>query len=211
MKEERQYSVILIEDDESLRNSYQAIVSNSEQFVFCGAFDSYENASEQISLAQPDIVLMDIVLAGIDGIEATRQLKLAYPATEVVIMSVHEDSELVFNALKHGASGYLSKSSSYHDLLFALQEVVRGGAPMSSRIARMIVEDFHMNTQNSPLGKRETEILRLLSQGKTYTQIATELVISRETVRTHLRNIYRKLQVNRKSEAIKIGKTQKFI
>lgn len=211
MNDARQYTVMLIEDDVAVRNSYQSIVASTKQFILIGAFESYEEAFEQITIDPPDIVLMDISLCGINGIDATRLLKSQYPTMDIIMVSVHEDNEYVFNALKNGASGYISKSSTYHDLLFALNEVARGGAPMSTRIARMIVEDFHVDTQNSPLAKRETEILKLLSHGKTYTQIADELVISRDTVRTHLRNIYRKLHVNKKSEAIQIGRSKKFI
>jgi DNA-binding NarL/FixJ family response regulator len=123
---------------------------------------------------------------------------------------VYEDSELVFEALKAGASGYITKSANYMELLSALEEIIRGGAPMSSRIARMVIDNHHINP-NSPLTKRETTILQLISEGKTYTQISEELFISKETAKTHIKNIYSKLQVNSKSEALAKASVEKLI
>lgn len=126
------------------------------------------------------------------------------------MVTVYEDSELVFEALKSGASGYITKSSNYVELLTALEEISRGGAPMSSRIARMVIDNFHVNP-NSPLTRRETEILQLISEGKTYTQISEELFISKETSKTHIKNIYSKLQVNSRAEALAKANQDKLI
>ena len=153
---------------------------------------------------------MDIELPGMNGIKGTKLIKEKYAQAEVIMVTVYEDSDLVFEALKAGASGYITKSANYMELLSALDEMVRGGAPMSSRIARMVIDNFHVNP-NSPLTKRETEILQLISEGKTYTQISEELFISKETAKTHIKNIYSKLQVNTKSEAIARANQDKLI
>jgi DNA-binding NarL/FixJ family response regulator len=126
------------------------------------------------------------------------------------MVTVYEDNEQVFEALKAGATGYITKSSNYLELLSALEEISRGGAPMSSKIARMVIDNFHINP-NSPLTKRETEILQLISEGKTYTQISEQLFISKETAKTHIKNIYSKLQVNSKSEALARAAQDKLI
>jgi DNA-binding NarL/FixJ family response regulator len=126
------------------------------------------------------------------------------------MISVYDDSEMVFEALRSGASGYITKSSNYIELLSALEEIVKGGAPMSSKIARFVIESFHVNP-NSPLSKRETQILQLISEGKTYSQISEDLFIAKETSKTHIRNIYSKLQVNSKSEALAKATSEKLI
>lgn len=202
--------VLIIEDDEEIRNSFSLIVNSSDKFTVANTYGSGEAAINNLLKDQPDIVLMDIELPGINGIQATKVIKDKYPHAEVVMVSVYEDSDLVFEALKAGASGYITKSANYMELLSALDEISRGGAPMSSKIARMVIDNFHVNP-NSPLTKRETEILQLISEGKTYTQISEQLFISKETSKTHIKNIYSKLQVNSKSEAIAKANMDKLI
>jgi DNA-binding NarL/FixJ family response regulator len=174
------------------------------------AYGSCEEAIDNLNRDKPEIVLMDVELPGMNGIQGTKVIKDKSPHTDIVMVTVYEDSELVFEALKAGASGYITKSANYMELLAALEEIVKGGAPMSSRIARMVIDNFHVNP-NSPLTKRETEILQLISEGKTYTQISEELFISKETAKTHIKNIYSKLQVNSKSEAIAKANLEKLI
>jgi DNA-binding NarL/FixJ family response regulator len=193
--------VLIVEDDEEIRNSFSLIVNSSQKFMVVNAYGKCEDAIVNLNRDRAEIVLMDIELPGMNGIQGTRIIKEKLPHTEIVMVSVYEDSELVFEALKAGASGYITKSANYLELLSALDEIVKGGAPMSSKIARMVIDNFHVNP-NSPLTKRETEILQLISEGKTYTQISEELFISKETAKTHIKNIYSKLQVNSKSEAI---------
>ena len=202
--------VLIIEDDEEIRSSFSLIVNSSDKFMVINTYGSGESAISNLAKDQPDIVLMDIELPGMNGIQATKLIKDKYPEVEVVMVSVYEDSDLVFEALKAGASGYITKSANYMELLSALDEISRGGAPMSSRIARMVIDNFHVNP-NSPLTKRETEILQLISEGKTYTQISEQLFISKETSKTHIKNIYAKLQVNSKSEAIAKANMDKLI
>jgi DNA-binding NarL/FixJ family response regulator len=202
--------VLLVEDDAEIRNSFSLIVTSSQKFTVVGAYGSCEEAIENISRDKPEIVLMDIELTGINGIVGTKLIKDKNPHIDIIMVTVYEDSELVFEALKAGASGYITKSANYLELLTALEEIIKGGAPMSSRIARMVIDNFHVNP-NSPLTKRETEILQLISEGKTYTQISEELFISKETAKTHIKNIYAKLQVNSKSEAIAKANLEKLI
>ncbi len=202
--------VMIVEDDQEIRNSFTLIVNSSQKFMVVNAYGTAEDAIANLNRDKPEIVLMDIELPGVNGIHGTKVIKDKSPHTDIVMVSVYEDSELVFEALKAGASGYITKSANYMELLSALEEIVKGGAPMSSRIARMVIDNFHVNP-NSPLTKRETEILQLISEGKTYTQISEELFISKETAKTHIKNIYSKLQVNSKSEAIAKANLEKLI
>jgi DNA-binding NarL/FixJ family response regulator len=202
--------VLLIEDDQEIRNSFNLIVNSSQKFMVVNAYGNCEDAIENVHRDKPEIVLMDIELPGINGIQGAKIIKEKFPHIDIVMVTVYEDSELVFEALKAGASGYITKSANYMELLAALEEIVKGGAPMSSRIARMVIDNFHVNP-NSPLTRRETEILQLISEGKTYTQISEELFISKETAKTHIKNIYSKLQVNSKSEAIAKANLEKLI
>jgi len=202
--------VLIVEDDLEIRNSFTLIVNSSQKFMVVNAYGNSEDAIANLNRDKPEIVLMDIELPGVNGIQGTKLIKDKSPHTDIIMVSVYEDSELVFEALKAGASGYITKSANYMELLTALDEIVKGGAPMSSRIARMVIDNFHVNP-NSPLTRRETEILQLISEGKTYTQISEELFISKETSKTHIKNIYSKLQVNSKSEAIAKANLEKLI
>lgn len=203
--------VLIIEDDPEIRHSFEVIVNTSANFVVVNTYSTCEAAIKHLASDRPDIVLMDIGLpGGMSGIQGTKIIKEKSPSTEIVMVTVYEDSELVFEALKSGAAGYITKSANYQELLAALDEMIRGGAPMSSKIARMVIDNFHVNP-NSPLTKRETEILTLIAEGKTYTQISEELFISKETSKTHIKNIYSKLQVKCKSEAIAKATLEKLI
>jgi DNA-binding NarL/FixJ family response regulator len=202
--------VVIIEDDQEIRESFSLIVNSSQRFAVVGAYGNCEDAIASLNRDKPEIVLMDIELPGMNGIKGTQIIRDKSNSTEIIMVTVYEDSDLVFEALKAGASGYITKSANYTELLSALEEIVRGGAPMSSRIARMVIDNYHINP-NSPLTKRETTILQLISEGKTYTQISEELFISKETAKTHIKNIYSKLQVNSKSEAIAKANHDKLI
>ena len=203
--------VLLIEDDPEIRNSFALIVNSSPKFFVVNGYSNCEEAIKQLHNDKPDIVLMDIELpGGMNGIQGTKVIKEKVPHAEIIMVTVYEDSDLVFEALKSGASGYITKSANYMELLSALDEIVKGGAPMSSKIARLVIDNFHVNP-NSPLTKRETEILQLISEGKTYTQISEELFISKETSKTHIKNIYSKLQVKSKSEALAKANLEKLI
>jgi DNA-binding NarL/FixJ family response regulator len=202
--------VLIVEDDQEIRNSFVLIVNSSQKFTVVNAYGNCEEAINNLNRDKPEIVLMDVQLPGMNGIQGTKIIKEKAPHCDVIMVTVYEDNELVFEALKAGASGYITKSANYLELLTALDEITKGGAPMSSRIARMVIDNFHVNP-NSPLTRRETEILQLISEGKTYTQISEELFISKETAKTHIKNIYSKLQVNSKSEAIAKANQEKLI
>jgi len=203
--------VLIVEDDPEIRNSFSLIVNSSQKFNVVNSYGSCEEAIKHLNQDRPEIVLMDIELpGGMNGIQGTKIIKDKHPQADIIMVTVYEDSELVFEALKSGASGYITKSANYLELLSALEEIVKGGAPMSSKIARLVIDNFHVNP-NSPLTKRETEILQLIAEGKTYTQISEELFISKETSKTHIKNIYSKLQVKSKSEAIAKANQEKLI
>jgi DNA-binding NarL/FixJ family response regulator len=202
--------VVIIEDDQEIRSSYELIVNSSPKFFVINSYGNCEDAIKQIHNDKADIVLMDIELPGMNGIKGTKIIKDKMPHVEIIMISVYDDSEMVFEALRSGASGYITKSSNYIELLSALEEILKGGAPMSSKIARFVIDSFHVNP-NSPLSKRETQILQLISEGKTYSQISEDLFIAKETSKTHIRNIYSKLQVNTKSEALAKAASEKLI
>ena len=202
--------IFIIEDDPDIRSAFTLIVDQSKKFKVAGAFESFEEAIKNFTADVPDLVMMDIQLPGTSGIEATKQIKERFPSVEVVIVTVFEDDEMVFEALKAGASGYITKGSNYLELMNALEEIVKGGAPMSSRIARMVIHNYHVNL-NSPLTKRERQILQMVAGGKTYTMIGEELNISKETSKTHIRNIYAKLHVHSKSGAIAKANAERLI
>ncbi|MEP2667983.1 MAG: response regulator transcription factor [Cyclobacteriaceae bacterium] len=211
MSSEPKKRVLIIEDDPEIRSSFTMIVDSSQKFTVVNGYSNCEDAIKHLHTDKPDIVLMDVELpGGMNGIKGTKIIKEKSPNSDIIMVTVYEDSEMVYEALKSGASGYITKSANYMELLSALDEITRGGAPMSSKIARMVIDNFHLNP-NTPLTKRETEILQLISEGKTYTQISEELFISKETSKTHIKNIYSKLQVRSKSEAIAKANQDKLI
>lgn len=200
----------IVEDDAYLRHSYSKIINSSTEFEVTHSFRTGEEALDQLKDHQPDLILMDIELPGKSGVACTAIAKEKFPKLQIVMVTVYEDTELVFNSLKAGASGYITKVSNYEQLLASLKEITNGGAPISSKIAKMVIESFHKN-YDSPLSKRESEILRLVANGKTFTQISNQLFIARETTKTHVRNIYRKLAVNCRADAIAIANKDHLI
>ena len=159
---------------------------------------------------EPDIVLMDIGLPGISGVEGIKRIKRARPKIDILTVTVHDEDEIVFNSLCAGASGYLTKNITPQRLIEAIKEVKQGGAPMSTNIARLVIRSFQKSTV-SPLTPRETEVLQHLAKGKSYTMIADKLYINKETVRTHIKNIYKKLNVNSKAAAIEKATKDRLI
>ena len=194
-------TLAIIEDNEAVAEAFSFFISETGRYVVSGIYHNAEDAIEALAKTPVDIVLMDISLPGMDGISATRIVKEANPETDILIISVSSASENVFEALRCGASGYLTKNIGEEELLDAIDQVVAGGAPMSAQIAKLVVASFQINRE-SPLSERETEVLSLLSGGKSYSRIADEIFVARETVKTHIKNIYSKLHVNSKAEAI---------
>lgn len=202
--------IIIIEDNVLISEAFSLLLSLRDNFTVVNTYTNCEDAIENLDQDKPTIVLMDVDLPGMSGIEGTKIIKKKKPDADILIITVFENGKTVFDALCAGASGYLTKNSDQDKLLSAIDEVLEGGAPMSSKIARMVVQSFQKNN-NSPLTDRETEILTRISEGKSQTLIAEQLYISKETVKYHIKNIYIKLQVNNKADAIKKGTDEKFI
>ena len=199
-------SVALVEDNDGLRESLTTLLESTPGFRCSGAFRSAEAALRGIPGASPDVVLMDIHLPRMSGVTCVRQLTEAMPGIRVVMLTVFADREHIFEALKAGAHGYLSKRTAPADLLKAILEVQRGGAPMSSEIAARVVEYFHRQdsapTLDAVLSARESEILDLLARGYLYKEIADQLGLAFDTVHWYLRKIYEKLHVRSRGEAV---------
>ncbi|HVS92570.1 MAG TPA: response regulator transcription factor [Mucilaginibacter sp.] len=202
--------VALIEDDKVLLKTYKTFIEEADGLFVTGAYTSFEIAEKELPLQKPDVILLDIQLPGKNGIEALPLLKKMLPKTHILILTVYELEQQIFNALHNGASGYLTKDSTSARIIDAIKEVKEGGGPMSMKIAKMVIKSFQKNT-DSPLSKRETEILTLVMEGKKRNQIADALFIERETVKTHLRNIYSKLDVNSRADAIDFAKKNRLI
>lgn len=202
--------VSIVEDNAGLRQSLAVLLGGSPGFRCASVHPDAEDALRRLPAARPDIVLMDINLPGASGIECMRRLKERLPRLPVVMLTVFEEGEQVFEALRARACGYLLKRTAPAALLAALEEVHRGGSPMSTAVARRVVEPFHRAGQARPtagealhsLTGREAEILCQLAQGRRNKEIADQLGVSLDTVRTHLRHIYEKLHVNSRTEAL---------
>lgn len=196
----------IVEDEKQIRESLVILINGSEGFSCKHAYETAEDAIKEIPSLNLDVVLMDIHLPGKNGIECVMKLKPQCDRIQFLMCTSFEDTDLVFKALKAGASGYLTKTTQPSKILDAIVEVYKGGSPMSSHIARKVVASFHNenkgNSEMQKLSEREKEILNLLSQGLRYKEIADKLCLSTETVRTHIRNIYEKLQVNSRTEAL---------
>lgn len=193
--------VAIIEDDDEIRESLAILINGTAGYFCTNTFGDCETAISKIEEDPPDVVLMDIGLPGMSGVEGIRKIKEKLPDINVLMLTVHRDSKLVFEALCAGACGYLTKDTQPAKLLEAIKEAHDGGAPMSTQIARMVVNSFK-TFPHSDLTQRETEVLTQLCRGKSYKMIADTLFISEETVRRHIKNIYRKLEVSSKSEAV---------
>lgn len=198
--------VSIVEDDNRIRESLAVLIDGGDNIRCISTHASGEEALGQIPLKKPDVVLMDINLPKMSGIECVRKLKGLLPRLQILMLTMYEDDDLVFQSLMAGASGYLVKRTSPAELLQAIEEVHSGASPMSGKIARTVVEYFQKLQTSSPqdenLSKREQEILDLLVKGYRYKEIADALSISFETVRSHLKNIYDKMHVHSRTEAV---------
>lgn len=201
-----QIKVVIVEDDKEMRDGLESIVRSDPMLECIAAFSSAEDAIDQIHSVIPDIVLMDIHLPGISGIECVKKLKPLLTNTQFMMCTVYEDNENIFDSLCAGATGYLLKNSPPAKINEAIIDLYQGGSPMSSSIARKVIHAFQpteqMNPEMEKLTKREKEMLDLLAKGYRYKEIADKLFISFETVRTHIHNIYEKLQVQSRTEAL---------
>ena len=198
--------VAIVEDDRGLSDQIVQILGSASDVQFVGSHPTGEDALQRLPKSQPDVVLMDIKLPGMSGIDCVAQLKRTLPSIQIIMLTVYEDSERIFRALKAGADGYLVKSSPPETLLKAIDDVHKGGSPVSSHIARKVVQHFHLigpsKKESENLSKREVEVLELLASGYLYKEISDKLGIGIETVRTHVKNICQKMQVRNRVEAV---------
>jgi DNA-binding NarL/FixJ family response regulator len=202
--------VAIVEDNTGIRKGWSKLIDAAPGFHCLRACGSGEEALQALPALQPEVVLMDINLPGMSGIECTARLKPLLPSVQILMVTVHSDNERVFQALKAGASGYLLKRSGTTEILSAVAEVVRGGVPMSSEIARMVIESFRTpaaSTLAPPpattgLSEREEEVLRFLAEGYSNKEIADRIGAKYDTVRSHLKHIYEKLHVRGRTEAV---------
>ena len=199
-------TVSIVEDNADLRTTLARVLGRAEGFRCLSHYGTAEEAVVGLPKDNPEVVLMDINLPGMNGVECVRQLKQLAPQINIVMLTVYEDTENIFSALKAGANGYLLKRTKKPELLEALREVHRGGSPMTTHIARLVTASFRTSgpsaqpTEN--LSQREQEVLDLLSQGFLYKEIAEKMGIGYETVHTYIRRIYEKLQVRTRTEAV---------
>jgi DNA-binding NarL/FixJ family response regulator len=200
--------VSIVEDNARVRGGLEKLVQVSPGFECVSVHPSAEAALAELPPAKPDVVLMDINLPGMNGVECVRQLKRVMPATQVMMLTVYENTELIFQALSAGATGYLLKQTPPADLLAAVRDVHGGGSPMSSHIARKVVAYFQRRAAGSAsaelatLTAREQQVLEYLAKGFLYKEIADAMSISYDTVHTHIRKIYEKLHVRSRTEAV---------
>ncbi len=200
-------SLAIIEDENKVRHylaeQVQLQIDVDELRVFADA----ETALKELASEPVDIALFDVNLPGMNGIECMRRLKMIHPAIQCMVLTVYDNPDTIFEALKAGAISYLLKSTPSEKIIEAIEEVNKGGSPISSQIARKVIEAFALREKTNEyfqdLTRREQELLELLSKGYRYREIADKLFISIETVRTHIRNVYEKLQVNSRTEALK--------
>jgi len=204
-------SISIVEDNDQLRGTLAKLIGRTEGFRFVSDYASAEDALAGLPKVKPEVVLMDINLPGINGVECVRKLKQILPQTQVMMLTVYEDTENIFKALAAGANGYMLKRTPTKELIAAIREMQRGGSPMTTHIARLVVQSFQKPVATAPAGgggelsdlsEREQQVLDLLAQGLIYKEIADKLEIGYETVHTYIRRIYEKLQVRTRTEAV---------
>jgi DNA-binding NarL/FixJ family response regulator len=201
-------NVAIVEDNDTIRDGLAALINGTAGYTCVGRYPDCESFLAKLKDLSVDVVLMDIALPGISGIEGVKRAIEIKPDLDVLMLTIYEDSEKIFDALCAGACGYLVKKTPPSKLLEAIKEVHAGGSPMSSSIARQVIRAFKEVKETDSikddyyLSKREKEVLNLLAEGNNYQQIADQLFISVDTVRHHIKNIYKKLHVNSRAEAV---------
>lgn len=202
--------VVIIDSDEFARG-ISFILNNSDKFKTIATYPAAKQAFARIRQDRPEIILMELDLPDMNGIDALKELRIKYPTVEVVILSGYDDNNAFIEAFSNGASGYLIKTQSgITKIDQSLENLLHGGVPLSHAVARKLVESFRRN-MFTPLTFRETQILKLITEGNSYSEIASVLQISGETSKTHIKNIYKKLMVNSRSQAVKKALTEKLI
>jgi DNA-binding NarL/FixJ family response regulator len=199
--------ITIFEDNTNLRRGLTALINGSDGFECTGAFGNCDNLIKNITDSKPDVVLMDIKMPGMDGIEAVRVLKQQFPEINILMETIFEDDEKVFQCICNGAEGYILKNTPPVQILSAIREIHEGGAPMTPSIARKVLAMFKSGTsfikdESYNLTDREKEVLKYLVEGMSYKLVAEKCFVSIDTVRSHVKNIYKKLQVTSKSAAV---------
>jgi DNA-binding NarL/FixJ family response regulator len=199
-------TVVVVDDDDEIRTGIVSLIAGAPDITCIGDYVGGEEALAALRTSVPDVVLMDIQMPEMSGIECTRRLKEKDPSLQIMMLTMYEDEESIFASLKAGATGYLVKTTPREQVLEAIRDLVRGGSPMSSSIARKVVNAFHQSPAGSAetdhLTPREEEILAALAKGYRYKEVAEKLFISPETVRSHVHRIYEKLHVRSRTEAV---------
>lgn len=212
---EQTIRVLVYEDNRDLREGMTFLLQATPQLELAGAFADCRDLRTQIPALRPDVVLMDIDMPGLTGIEATPLVKALHPSAQVLMLTVFEDEDKIFQAIRNGASGYLLKRTPPGEIIQAIFDVNQGGSPMTASVARKVLHYFQepalVTSHDYQLSPRELDILKGLVKGHSYKLIADELFISIDTVRSHIRHIYEKLQVNSKTEAVLKAIREKLI
>jgi len=206
--------VIIFDDNDSLRDSVSMLLQDHADFTLAGSFSHCLDVIENIRDTKPDVVIMDIDMPGMNGIEGVKQIRKNFPGLQILMLTVFDDDEKVFAAIKAGAGGYILKNAEPNNLLHAISEVYNGGAPMTSNIARKVLQQFQTFLPGEKaeyhLSQRENEVLRLLVDGFSYKMISGKLNITYDTVRAHMKKIYEKLHVASMTEAVAKAINQKL-
>ncbi len=200
-----QISVVIVEDDKFIREGIAELLKSTPGFKLNAVFENCEAALKEIKKFLPDVILMDISMPGMNGIECVKKITEKNPQVKIIMLTVYEEEQKIFDSLRAGASGYILKRSSLQEILSSIKEVVSGGGPMSPVIANKVLNYFNKSGKKSEeinLTTRETEILKELIEGHSYKKISELLFISLDTVRSHIKSVYQKLHVNSKSEAV---------
>jgi DNA-binding NarL/FixJ family response regulator len=199
-------SVSIVEDDPKVRESLARLIDCAGGFRCVSQHSSGESALAEIPKVKPNVILMDINLTGINGVECVQRLKPLMSGTQIIMLTVYQNTEHIFKALAAGATGYMLKQTKPDELLLAIRDVFEGGSPMSSHIARKIVQSFQQRVQREDetpsLSPREAQVIELLAKGYLYKEVAETMGVSYATVHTHIRHIYEKLQVRSRTEAV---------
>lgn len=210
MYSQQEPRIVIIEDDQTIREGYAYLINHTSPYTVVATYPSFDSARSKIVRDNPDVIILDIQLPGTNGIDALPVLKKLLPDVYIIMLTVYETEKTILDALANGASGYFTKNTPTAKLIEAIRDVVQGGGPMSPDVAKTVILSLQRNP-DSPLTKRETQILELMTTGKDRGQIAKELFIEVETVRTHTKNIYSKLNVNSKAEAIQVAKDKRLV
>ncbi len=203
-------NIVLIDQEISIRSAIADMIDNIDGYIVTGQYSSFLEAKAALSENYPDIVLLAIALLGMNTVDIIPLIKKIHTGIHIIALAKYRDEQTIFTALRNGASGCLNKNTGTNKIIEAIGEVMNGGGVMSPDIASLVIQSFQKNT-NTPLSKRESQVLEGISIGKSRRKMAEEMFLDIETIKTHIKNIYQKLNVNSKEEALQIAKLRKLI